>query len=484
MENKKVLLVALNANFHHTNLALRYFYESLSAADFDVSYLEMTINDQYDKIVEGIYNYHPSVIMFSCCIFNIEIVNKLAYTLKCVLPETIICCGGPEVSYESLEYIRENNSVDAVFRGDGDEAICIVAQMLLDKTYTESKLLTTRNRLSDYIISEKFKYLPSPYKPLGNLKHRLVYYEASRGCPFNCSYCLSSAEKSLRFVPKEKVIEDVVYLDGLGVKVIKFTDRTFNADAGRALTLFKAFSTLDLQSTLHFEICADLLTQEILEFLTTVKENLFRFEIGVQSLNEKTLSAINRRSDTKKLLDSIKFLHKNTKIHIHVDLISGLPYYTAKDLACDFNTLYHHSHQLQIGILKFLKGTKLREEAHLYNYKYNNFPPYNLLCGDDITYDEIAEIGHLSYTLQKFKESGNFNKSIDYLVSVFDTPFEMFLKLSAHFKEASREGPLSMRNMYFLLIDFAKQYDFTDDEHIKDLINADFYNKYSNLLIF
>ena len=433
----KILLTTLNSKFIHTNLAIRYLRESVKDL-VKVDVREYTINNQLDYILKDIYKHDYDVVLFSTYIWNIYDIVKLCENLKKVKPEIKIGLGGPEVTYDSENAMEKYEFLDYILCGEGELVFrSLVEHFLGEKNIEDVKGIVYRKD-GQIIVNEEMELLqnldeiPSPYENLDvkEYENRIVYYETSRGCPFNCQYCLSSAIKGLRYFSTDRVKRDLKNLIDARVSQIKFIDRTFNANKKFAKEIMEFLMENDNgYTTYHFEVTAHLLDDDMLDFLKNCKEGLFQFEIGVQSTNQKTLDAVGRRDDFEKLSYVVKKIKSFRNIHQHLDLIAGLPYEGYERFEKSFNDVFNLGiEQLQLGFLKMIKGTGMRNSAKQYGYKFKDYAPYEILFNDFITYDEILKIKDIEDILEKYYNSNNFPLSLEYIIKNYysESPFKFF----------------------------------------------------------
>ena len=367
---KKIVLASLSAKFIHSSLALRYLTKfNDNAEKHNLTTMEFTINQRLDFIADELFRAKPDVILFSCYIWNVDMLKSLCQLLKKIMPNCIIGFGGPEVSYEAETFLRENKAVDLIMRGEGELVFSQYLDYLdfgIPSSLYDIKSMTFRD--GDRIVSTMqqepldLALLPFPYEEdFRDVENQIIYYESSRGCPYSCGYCLSSIEKGVRFVPLEKVYTALQKFLDHKVRQVKFIDRTFNCKKSHAMGIWRYLAEHDNGVTnFHFEITADLLDQETIAFLHTVRKSLFQFEIGVQSTNPKTIEAINRNVNFEKLSGIVQQIKAGGNIHQHLDLIAGLPYEDYASFGQSFNDVYLlEPEQLQLGFLKLLRLQKV-----------------------------------------------------------------------------------------------------------------------------
>ena len=440
---KKVVLAALSAKFIHSSLALRYLTRFNDNKDrHNIQTMEFTINQRLDYIADEIFREQPDVILFSCYIWNVEMLKQLSPLLKKIMPDAAIGFGGPEVSYESETFLRENPSVDFVMRGEGELVFTDYLDYLdtgVPASLHEIKSMTFRD--GDNIISTPqqepldLALLPFPYEDdFSDVQNQIIYYESSRGCPYSCGYCLSSIEKGVRFVPLEKVLPDLQKFLDHNVKQVKFIDRTFNCKKSHAMGIWRYLHEHDNGVTnFHFEITADLIDQDTINFLKTVRKGLFQFEIGVQSTNPQTIAAINRNVDFEKLSGIVKQIKQGGNIHQHLDLIAGLPYEDYASFGRSFDDVYAlKPEQLQLGFLKVLKGSMIYHRQHEFDIVYHDTAPYEILTTHKLSYADTLRLKYIEEMVETYYNSGKFLNTLDYLIPLYDTPFAFFEQLSQY----------------------------------------------------
>lgn len=455
----KYLLIGINSKFTHTSLSVR----TLSANSGGTEFCEYTINENILDVAASIYAKQPDVLCFSCYIWNMEYVLKLASTIKKMLPDSMIILGGPEVSYCAAEVLEKHLFVNAVIRGEGEETFKelikngFIFKNVLGVTYREGEIIENPQRAPiDNLDALKFPYTT---EDLANNRGKLIYYESSRGCPFGCTYCLSSAERGVRFKSIEKVKEELKFLINAKPSTIKFVDRTFNANPGRSCELIKFMIDRGEDTTFHFEIEAHNISDEFLELVKTAPKGMFRFEIGIQSTNPDTLRAINRNAHFEKLLSNIRKIILLNNVHVHLDLIAGLPFETYNTFKKSFNDVMSlEPDVVQLGFLKLLKGTKILKEKDMFSYKYTDFPPYEVISNKFLTCEEIINLKKIEFLVDKFFNSGAFGKSLKYMKSVFGDYMSFFERLGLYFEQKgyfnlnhSRDG------LYKIFAEFAKE---------------------------
>lgn len=473
----KVLLAAINAKYIHTSLSVRTL-KAYAASD-DVEFAEYTINERTEDILRSIYLKKADAVLFSCYIWNVEICIDVADMLKKVAPETKIILGGPEVSFDT-SYMEKYSFIDGIMRGEGEETF----KEWLEKG-DDVKGMTYR--IGDEIIHNPDRELihditkiPFPYTE-EDIKlncGKLIYYESSRGCPFNCSYCLSSTTHNVRFRDIETVKEELMFFVRHGIRIVKFVDRTFNANRKRTCELIKFLIDNAGNTTFHFEVAADLINDELIQLFKTAPEGLFQLEIGVQSTNDKTIDAIDRKTNFEQICRAVRCVHEAGGVHMHLDLIAGLPFEDIESFKKSFDDVFAlRPHVLQLGFLKLLRGTKIRGEEDKYGYKYNSKPPYEILKNDFISYDDILLLKGIEEIFERYYNSGVFENAMEYLLKKYASPFELFRDMWLFYSENGYNlAGQSRNNLYEILSHFC------DDELFKDILKLDYFinNKGAN----
>lgn len=477
--NMKVAFVAVNSKFSHTNLALRLIREYCKRP---VHFFEFTINEPVSRAVSEIYREKPEVLCFSTYIWNVEFIVKCAKTLKTLLPDSKIIMGGPEVSYDSESFMQKNTFVDAVTVGEGESTM----KELFEKNFSFAGVSGVIYRDMDKIILNKgirepvnMDDVPFPYTDdeLSDMGGKLLYYESSRGCPYNCSYCLSSTIHYLRFASVRKVESDLMRFINKNVRIVKFIDRTFNANPERAYEIFDFLIKNGKFTKFHFEISAHILTDKTLALLSSAPKGMFQFEIGVQSTNENTIKAINRKTDFKILTEAVERLMSYKNSHVHLDLIAGLPYEDLNSFKKSFNDVYAlGADVLQLGFLKLLKGTQIRREYELHGYKFIDYPPYEFLENKYMSFSDTLYLKDIEEVFERYHNSGKFANTLKRLESFFETPFDMFHDIAVYFREKGYfDISVSGSTLYKIMFDFISG---LGDEMICDCLKFDWYYLY------
>ena len=500
----KILLVAVNARYIHTNPAVRSlaayaersFRESGRTAP-QIEIAEYTINQRAADILADIYQRRPDVIMFSCYIWNVRMIRELTADAASVMPDADIWLGGPEVSFEAEQMLAETAGVRGIMIGEGEETFLQLAELYAaagkNDDITDEQLSAVRGIV--FCSTEpgagcravttppaplmRIDDLPFTYDGAEKSQHRIIYYESSRGCPFRCAYCLSSVDKSVRFRALDTVKAELkTFLDD-GVPQVKFVDRTFNCDSERALEIWRFLRDNDNGTTnFHFEIGADLLTEKQLEVLRDMRPGQVQFEIGVQSVNSRTLAAIDRPADIERIRENVAAVKAGGNIHIHLDLIAGLPYEDYDSFADSFDDVYRmEPEQLQLGFLKVLKGTPMRRRTAEYGMKYAAEPPYEVLETSWMSYGELIKLRRIEEMGAIYHNSGQFTASLAFLCERSGSPFRLFEGLAAWYGETQPAMvSFSREKRYEILLEFAKdRLKPGDAETFREKLIFDFY---------
>lgn len=481
----KILLVGINSKYIHSNLAIRYLSAYTKDLKYNIKTKEYTINDSITNILRGVLEEEADIICFSTYIWNTDLIAKLTKLIKIVSEKTKILYGGPEISFNGKEFLEENGG-DYIIQGEGEETFReFVIAINEKKPLTRVKGLYYKKE--DTIIYNGLRenmdmnLLLFPYEENENFDNKIVYYEASRGCPYKCKYCLSSVERNTRFLNLERVEKDLKYFVQKGVKLVKFVDRTFNINKEFTSSIWEYLIKLGGDTCFHFEISAKLLSDDQIEILKSAPVGKFQFEVGVQTTNEEVLRNINRSgdfSDIKEKVDQVKNLNN---IKQHLDLIAGLPGENYESFINSFNQVYSlEGEELQLGFLKLLKGSLMYEETEKWGIKYSPYPPYEVLSTDEISYFELQNLKKIEKLIDRYYNSNKFNLILNYLISKYKSPFDFYYSLSLYFtKMGYYERPLSSDNYYKVLSDFYICEYGQKDEAFSEILKFEYlkYNK-------
>ncbi|MFZ5967998.1 MAG: B12-binding domain-containing radical SAM protein [Bacillota bacterium] len=482
----RVLLTTLNSKFIHSALALRYLKSYCKNDGFDISIEEYTINHDPDYVLGEIYKNRYGVVCFSCYIWNITMIHGIVRNLKKVKPNLIIVLGGPEVSYDPVQIMEENQSIDYIISGEGERTFKELMGYIIDNKGKLEEIRGIAYRHHGNVLKnqereliENLDEIPSPYNAaLKEYENRIIYYESSRGCPHNCSYCLSSTMKGVRFFSIERVKQDLQLFIKERVKQVKFVDRTFNVKKKHSLEIMKYIAQHDNGYTnFHFEITADLLDEEILDFLSTVREGLFQFEVGVQTTYDKTMAAIERKVDFSILSKAVTQISSFRNIHLHLDLIAGLPYEDYERFKHSFDDVYLlKPEKLQLGFLKLLKGAGIRENAKSHGYIFRDEAPYEVLASDYISYEELLKLKTIEELVESYYNSHGFDHSLKFLLANhYNRPSDFYETLADYWEDHGYQHAAHNRTqLYEILLQFYKGYKFPYYELFEEIMKFDF----------
>ena len=481
----KILLVACNAKYIHSNLAVYDLQAYASDYADHIVLKEYTINQQKDDIMRDIYLEHPDVVCVSCYIWNLSFVKELMADLIKILPGADFWAGGPEVSYDAEKFLTENSEFKGVMVGEGEETFKELAGYYVEKNPQDLKDMTgICYRDGDQIIHNGWRQImdlssiPFIYKDLSEFKNRIIYYESSRGCPFSCSYCLSSIDKKLRFRDTETVKKELQFFIDNKVPQVKFVDRTFNCKHDHAMAIWKYINEHDNGVTnFHFEISADLLREEELQEMSTMRPGLIQLEIGVQSTNPDTIKAIHRTMDFEKLKGIVDRIHSFGNIHQHLDLIAGLPYEDYDSFRHSFNDVYAlKPQQLQLGFLKVLKGSHMMEMCREYGIVYKTQEPYEVLSTKWLDYDHVLKLKTVENMVEVYYNNGQFQNTLEYLEKFFPDAFSIYERLGSFYMEKGY-GDVSHTRMrrYEILLEFLEDVPEISMDQVKDQMVYDLY---------
>ena len=525
-KEKKILLVALNAKYIHSNLAVYSLRAYAAKHGMSVELAEYTINHRTDYILEEIYRKHPDVICFSCYIWNIEQIRELAWELHRLLPRVPIWGGGPEVSYETEKFLTENPAFTGLMCGEGEKTflgLCEyyknAAGVLVEKDRekqnfacmesnniakisasctteqaghdSESDVLNELRDISGLVFRQGDNFVHTPsrepmnmdelpfcYDHLEDFQNRIIYYESSRGCPYSCSYCLSSVDKRLRFRSLELVLPELQFFIDRRVPQVKFVDRTFNCSHEHAMGIWKYLVEHDNGVTnFHFEVSADLLRPEEIALMKTMRPGLIQLEIGVQSVNPVTIREIHRTMNLPSLEKIVQQIHAGRNIHQHLDLIAGLPFEDFESFRHSFDEIYAlRPQQLQLGFLKVLKGSYMYEHVQEYEILYSAKAPYEVLATKWISFDDVLNIRLVEEMLELHYNSGQFVQSLRVLEQAFDSAFAMYWEMGIYYLHHGLRGQnFSRMKRCEIFLDFATEKDPVHKEWYEQALTFDLY---------
>lgn len=483
----KILLVAINSKYIHSNLAVYSLKENAGEYRDSIVIKEFTINNTKESILQALCKEKPDMLFFSVYIWNVEYVCDISREFNKIFPHVPVFAGGPEVSYETEAFMNENPQFEGVLRGEGEETFRETLDAFSDGSpLTVASVRGLSFRSEGFIIHNldrevcDMNTLKFAYNPDEDFSNRIIYYESSRGCPFNCSYCLSSVDKKVRFKDLDRVKEELLFFIKKKVPQVKFVDRTFNCDRERTLEIWKFIKENDNSITnFHFEIAADLITEDELNVIKDMRPGLVQFEIGVQSVNEATISEIHRTMKLETVKDVVLKVQKNGNIHEHLDLIAGLPYEDFESFKHSFNEIYAlKPDQLQLGFLKVLKGSFMYEHAKEYGIKYLDYAPYEVLSTKWISYEEIMQLKGVEEMVEVYYNSFQFSNAVKILETLFPDAFSMFEALSDYYEKNNLFDLSHSRNRRAdILLEFVRSIDASKAEYecIKEALVHDIY---------
>lgn len=481
----KVLLTAINAKYIHSNLAVYSLSKYVKDRGLSVDIAEYTINQNMDEILSDIFLRKPDILMFSCYLWNIDYVDQIIIEIKKVLPDIIIWLGGPEVSYNAREVLEKYPQVTGIICGEGEESL---RQVLMYYEKGEGEL----ENISGVAFYDKDKKIavnpitnimdlsnaPFVYDNMAQFEHKIIYYESSRGCPFNCSYCLSSVDKRLRFRNLDLVKEELLKLIESEVPQVKFVDRTFNCKHDHAYAIWEFLNEHDKGKTnFHFEISADLLNEKELALMKTMRPGLIQLEIGVQSTNPDTIKEIHRTMNFEKVKKNVEQIHSWGNIHQHLDLIAGLPYEDYESFGRSFNDVYAlRPEQLQMGFLKVLKGSYMHDHVKDYELLYQDRPPFEVLSTKWLPYEDVIKLKQIEDMVEVHYNSRQFECTMEELEKHFECAFEMYETLARFYEENGYDKVNHSRiSRYEILFEFIEKYASEDVEKLRKLLTIDLY---------
>ena len=457
----KYALIAINSSYIHSSLSIYSIYSS-SLHKQQIDTMEFNINQPIDLIIEELYSSDAEVYMFSAYIWNIEMILKITSDLK-KIKECMIVLGGSEVAFNPNEYLNTYNQIDYIISGEGEAVIDrFIEAINNNRSPLDIPGIYDKNKAYDQndIIKFNFHERIFPYDETiltNQLSNKIIYYESSRGCPFRCSYCISHLDKKLRYLSISRVKKELLFFMQHKVNQVKFVDRTFNSDAKRAYEIIQYILENNICTNFHFEICAELMTQELVDLLRNAPSGCFQIEVGLQSTNTDSLNAINRTNDLVKFKEIMSKILFNNNIHVHADLIALLPCETLETFKKGFDYLYDIGpHMIQLGSLKLLNGTDLKKDAELYGIRYSNYPPYEALSTETLSYADKKTLKAVTNIVDKYYNSGAFSETLQYLINTYyDSPFDFYHSFAIFFKKVvSDHRSISRKELYKILLEF------------------------------
>lgn len=476
----KILLTAINSKFIHSNLAIRYLKSYTEDMPYEAKLREFSINDREENILRQIINESADVVAFSTYIWNVEMILRLSELIKLVDPNIKIIYGGPEVSYDSRAFLKESAG-DYLIEGEGENTYREFVEFMLGMReistirglhYKNNNIIES-NGTRPLMDMDDIKF---PYDKNEDLSNKIVYYEASRGCPFNCKYCLSSTSHGVRFHSIERVLEELQFFIDKKVRLVKFVDRTFNCNHKFAMAIWEYLIKADTNTQFHFEISADILKQEEIELLRNAPAGRFQFEVGVQTTNDDVLRNINRFVNFSDIKEKVVELLSIKNIKQHLDLIAGLPGEDYDSFVRSFNDVHSiKPEEIQLGFLKLLKGSAMREESDKYGMAFSPYPPYEILKTDKISYFDLQRLKMVEEMVDKYYNSQKFNNILKFFLNKFKTPFEFYYKLGEFFEEKGYfNRNIGNSEYYKVFLDFNMEILNGDEAYLKDIIRYDY----------
>lgn len=481
----KVLLAAINAKYIHSNLAIHSIKAYTNMYGYSVETVEYTINQPVDELLGDLYKRQPDVLCFSCYLWNISYVRRLLLELPKILPGVRLWAGGPEVSYDAPQMLQEYTQLEGILCGEGEETFLELMRYFQDEIPDKREIRGIVYREEEGGIVETPKRpamdlnnIPFAYRELSEFENKILYYESSRGCPFSCSYCLSSVDRCLRFRDISRVREELQFFIDHRVPQVKFVDRTFNCRHDHAMAIWQYLSEHDKGATnFHFEIAADLLTEEEMDIISRMRPGLIQLEIGVQSTNARTIKEIHRTMHFDLVQKAVEQIKGKGNVHQHLDLIAGLPWEDKESFRRSFNAVYRlKPEQLQLGFLKVLKGSRMYEKAQEYQLLYQSKPPYEVLSTKWLSYGDILDLKAIEDMVEVYYNSGQFPNTIGLLESAFCDAFSMYEALAIYYAKEGLDGIQHSRLARFeILFDFIREADPDNLESYRQKLLLDLY---------
>lgn len=481
-----IVLTAINAKYIHSNLAVYSLRAYAKPYKDEITIAEYTINQQLDHILMDLYKKKPDMLCFSCYIWNLTYVEELIREIKKLFPDLPIWVGGPEVSYDAKEVLERLPEVTGVMFGEGEETFLELLHYYHKATGNGLSLIAGiayRDEKGEIHQNEWRKPIdlstvPFVYDHMQDFKNKIIYYESSRGCPFSCSYCLSSVDKCLRFRDMELVKKELQFFIDAGVPQVKFVDRTFNCNHKHAMEIWGYLMEHDRGITnFHFEVAADLLNEEEIQLIEKMRPGLIQLEIGVQSTNEKTIAEIRRTMKFSQVARIVNRINQGKNVHQHLDLIAGLPYEDIESFQKSFDDVYAlHPEQLQLGFLKVLKGSYMEEKKGDYGLVYKSRPPYEVLRTNWLSYEDVLVLKMVEEMVEVYYNSGQFSHTLDHLEQEFASPFTLYLELGKYYENHELHLMSHSRiSRYEILLGFIESLHTDRQEFYRELLTFDLY---------
>lgn len=476
----KVLITAIDSKFIHSNLAVRYLRNFTKDMDYEGKIKEFTINDREGRILEEIIKEKPDVVAFSTYIWNVELISRISNLIKKVDSKIEILYGGPEVSFDSRTFLK-NNVGEYVIEGEGEKTYRDFILYKLGKIKLE-EVKGLHYKINDSVYSNEKRPLMSmdeivfPYEEDEDLSNKIVYYEASRGCPFNCKYCLSSTSHGVRFLDIDRVLNELKYFINKKVRLVKFVDRTFNCNHKFSMAIWEFLINQNTNTQFHFEISADILKDEEIELLKNAPEGRFRFEVGVQTTNDDVLRNINRFVNFSDIKEKVLELESLKNIDQHLDLIAGLPGEDYDSFKKSFNEVHEiRPEEIQLGFLKLLKGSSMREDADKYGMEFSPYPPYEILKTDKVSYEELLKLKKVEEMVDKYYNSQKFKFILKYFENKFEKPFDFYYSLGMFFEDKGYFNKnIGNAEYYKVFLDFNESVLEESNKYLKEIIRFNY----------
>lgn len=481
-----IVLTAINAKYIHSNLAVYSLRAYASDYRNEISIAEYTINQQMDDILMDLYKKKPEVLCFSCYIWNITYVEDLIREIKKLFPRLPVWVGGPEVSYDAKDVLTRLPEVTGVMMGEGEATFlelmeyyhCKEEKQLADIKGIAYRSADGEIRENEWRKTIDLSTVPFVYNDIEDFKNKIIYYESSRGCPFSCSYCLSSVDKCLRFRDLELVKKELQFFIDQEVPQVKFVDRTFNCNHKRTVEIWNYLIEHDKGVTnFHFEVAADLLNEEELKLIEKMRPGLIQLEIGVQSTNETTIKEIKRTMKFAEVARIVERINQNQNVHQHLDLIAGLPYEDLSSFQKSFDDVYSlRPEQLQLGFLKVLKGSYMEEQKEQYGLTYKSKPPYEVLYTNWLSYEDVLQLKMVENMVEVYYNSGQFVYTLRRLETRFASAFDLYKSLGEYYEKCGFHLMSHSRiSRYEILLDFIAELETGEDELYRELLTLDLY---------
>lgn len=481
----KIILTAINAKYIHSNLAVYSLRAYAKPYIDEIEIAEYTINQQLDDILMDLYKKKPDVLCFSCYIWNLTYVEELIREIKKIYPELPVWVGGPEVSYDSKKVLERLPEVTGVMFGEGEETFLELLQYYHGEGKELANIAGISYRDEEGQIGQNewrgtidLSTVPFVYQDMADFKNKIIYYESSRGCPFSCSYCLSSVDKCLRFRDLELVKQELQFFIDEEVPQVKFVDRTFNCKHKHAMEIWTYIMEHDKGITnFHFEVAADLLNEEEIRLIEQMRPGLIQLEIGVQSTNPETIREIRRTMKFEEVARIVKRINQKGNVHQHLDLIAGLPFEDLESFRQSFDDVYElHPEQLQLGFLKVLKGSYMEEMKNEYGLVYKSKPPYEVLYTNWLSYEDVLILKLVEEMVEVYYNSGQFTYTLKHLEKEYESPFKMFLELGRYYENHELHFMSHSRiTRYEILLDFIRNKGLAKEELYRELLTFDLY---------